>query len=89
MELFKEKFPAEAELIFHDTDCPISKPPCKANVLALTAVLRFEQPTCLQANILLDKCDESKGDLLAKELFDQLIPLYENKLLITDEYHTD
>jgi hypothetical protein len=58
-QMFREKFPATSELKFLDEGNPVTKfPGRKAEVLALTAILKFEHPTCLQANILLDKCDE-------------------------------
>lgn len=85
--LYHDTFPGE--LKFHDEECPISKPRCKAEVLAITAVFKFEQPTCLQANILLDRCNESKAETVAKELIEQLLPLYENKVISMDEHHAD
>jgi hypothetical protein len=50
-------------LNFIDSSNPIAIPKSsKAEVLALTAVLNYENPTCLQANILIEKGYKEKGD---------------------------
>ncbi|TNV73051.1 hypothetical protein FGO68_gene3159 [Halteria grandinella] len=86
--LFRDKVSATAELTIKDEDCPIKKQG-SAKVLAITAILHFEQPTCLQANILLDNCDDARGETLAKELIEQLLLLTATPNVCTDEYFAD
>jgi hypothetical protein len=55
LELFKTTLPS-IELNFIDDSNPISTPKSsKSEVLALTALLKYEHPTCLQANILIER----------------------------------
>jgi hypothetical protein len=61
----------------------------KSRVLAVTAVLNFEQPTCLSANILIDSGNIEKIEQLPKKLVSEIKSLFSNKLITTDEYHTD
>lgn len=77
-------------LTFKDSDNPIKKPHSKGEVIAVTVVLNFEKPTCLQANFLYDKREiESKRENLAKALIAEISKLSSNELITTDEYHTD
>jgi hypothetical protein len=46
-KLFKEAYPSGVQLTFKDADNPFKKPHSKAEVIAVTAVLNFEKPSCL------------------------------------------
>ena len=70
LELFKSALPS-TELNFVDELNPISTPKSsKSEVLVLTALLKYEHPTCLQANILIERGKQEKGDVVAKNLID-------------------
>ncbi|CDW82404.1 rna 3-terminal phosphate cyclase [Stylonychia lemnae] len=73
----------------NEIDLPINTPKySKAQTLLITAVLNFENPTCLSASILVEKSNLKKQDHV-QVLLQEIKELIQNNLLTTDEYHTD
>ncbi len=58
-------------------------------MLALTAVLNYENPTCLSTNILIDKGNMEEIENVPKKLIGDIKALNDNKFITTDEHHTD
>ncbi len=80
--------PSNVGIIIHNST--IEKPiKSKAQVLAVTAILNFENPTCLSANVLIEKGQEDKTEEYIDKLMDEVKGMFDNKLITTDEYHTD
>ncbi len=89
-ELMTTSYPGSYSINFRDSEAPIIKPKCKAQVLAITAILNFEKPTCLQVNVLIDKPDNIKSpETLPVSFVKQIIEVLKNESMVTDEYHTD
>lgn len=72
----KDKLPGEIK--FYEDGNPIAIPKCKAEIFTVTAVLNYENPTCLSASVLVDKNDPSKFEGRVKSLVEELLELHES-----------
>lgn len=61
----------------------------KAHTLCITAILEFEKPTMLSANVLIEKEAKGEGVEYAKGLMDEIIKLLSNDKVVLDEHHAD
>ena len=99
-DYYKENFKPAFDLILKESeklkDYPIDfietcidKPSySKANTLCITAILDFEKPTMLTANLLLEnKADLSKDH--PNELLQEILKLLKNDKIVLDEHHAD
>ena len=58
-------------------------------MLSITAVLNFENPTCLSTNVLIEGKSRDDTVNVPKKLVADIKSMFENKLITTDEHHTD
>ena len=58
-------------------------------MLSITAVLNFENPTCLSTNVLIEGRSLDEAENVPKKLVADIKSMFENKFITTDEHHTD
>ena len=88
-EEFKAQMPSNVTLNLIDHKTVDKAYKSKAEILALTAVLNFENPTCLSTNAVIEKKTLVDAENVPKKLVTDIKALFDNKVITTDEHHTD
>lgn len=88
-EYLKELFKEQMKITFKEDESIKRGFKTKANTLNVTAFMRYENPTALAANVLIEGKDYNENTDYAEKLMKDIKYIVEHPNMCTDEHHTD